>query len=226
MPNRAAILDAAAIEFYKRGFAAASLSAIAAHIGRTKGALTREFPAKDDLAWGMIPSLYTGIDEECATALELYRSSGTRALLHFILAMDRRGYLYPQVTGSIMLYLDRAAPTYAMSGQREAWQAALRTLLREAVAQGELEQGTNTTDLAELILITILGELVADPIGHPKRTAAHHLQLVRRVLRPLVGPATDTMVTEVLRAFSHWRSMGLPPEADEQPPMDEQTETD
>lgn len=214
MPNRSAVLDAAAIEFYKRGFAAASLSAIASHIRRTKGALTREFPAKDDLAWGMIPSLYTGIDEECATALEEYRSSGTRALLHFILAMDRRGYLYPQVTGSIVLFLDRAAPTYAMSGQRDAWQAAFRTLLGEAVAQGELDEGTDIGDLAELILITILGELVADPIGHPTRTAAQHLRLAHRVLRPLVGPATDTMVTEVLRAFSHWRSIGLPPETD------------
>lgn len=62
--TRALVVDAAAVEFAKRGYAAASINSILAASGRTKGALYFHFPSKDALAHAVLDEArarYTGI---------------------------------------------------------------------------------------------------------------------------------------------------------------------
>ena len=85
--TRKSVLDAAAQEIVERGYAASSLASIAGHLGLTKGALVRKFPAKEDIAWAIIDTLRTVISEEYSRSLEVYPQSGIRAMTRFLLAV-------------------------------------------------------------------------------------------------------------------------------------------
>src|SRR5699024_3069103 len=110
--DRDQILAAAACEITQHGYAASSLSSIASHLGLTKGALVRRFPAKEQLAWGITATLRDAIAQERERSLKMYPRSGIRALLRFLLGIGEQAAVNPQFGAAVVLFFDRSSPGF------------------------------------------------------------------------------------------------------------------
>lgn len=69
--SRAALLDAAATVFARDGFSGATLDAIAAEAGLTKGAIYSSFDGKDDLFFALQERRFGELADQLASAIEL-----------------------------------------------------------------------------------------------------------------------------------------------------------
>lgn len=90
--SRAALLDASATVFARDGFAGATLDAIAAEAGLTKGAIYSSFDGKDDLFFALQERRFHQLADQLASAMVLNATGGDQlgATVASGLPFDRR----------------------------------------------------------------------------------------------------------------------------------------
>lgn len=195
MRMRDTILDAASQEIMRHGYAASSLSAIAARLELTKGALARQFPTKEDLAWGIVDALRDLVEAERDKALEVYPASGLRALVRFLTALGANAAREPRFGAAVVLFTDRSSPTFEVGDLLRVWKDALRTFLLRAEGEGELEGPGALAELVDYVFITNIG----DAIFHTHaETPVHDLQSTRLLRYTLlaIGAADPDRIIE------------------------------
>lgn len=208
---RDSILNAAALEIVEHGYAASSLASIASRLGLTKGALVRRFPAKEDIAWGIIGTLRDVISTEYSRSLDVYPQSGIRSLIRFLLAVGSRTRSDPQVAAAVVLFTDRASPAYEVAQVLDDWTQAIRGFLNVARDAGEVGPGTDLQELAEYIFITNMGEAIFGARALAPERATRRLRFMRLTLRNAGVTDVDTLVDEVLESSGAGSIEQLPP---------------
>lgn len=208
---RDGILNAAALEIVEHGYAASSLASIASRLGLTKGALVRRFPAKEDIAWGIIGTLRDVISTEYSRSLDVYPQSGIRSLIRFLLAVGSRTRSDPQVAAAVVLFTDRASPAYEVAQVLDDWTQAIRGFLNVARDAGEVGPGTDLQELAEYIFITNMGEAIFGARALAPERATRRLRFMRLTLRNAGVTDVDTLVDEVLESSGAGSIEQLPP---------------
>ncbi len=202
MPNTDKILAAAGQEFAQRGYAASSLSAIAGHLGLTKGALVRKFPTKADLARGVIATLRAVIEDKRVEANAVYPQSGLRQLMHFIYSVGTHTKDNRQLQAAIVLFTDRTSPVFEGLDIYTDWTTALSSFLRNAQKANEIDTSRDARELAEYIFLINTGEAVFQPRRYtgPQLQTLHFLRLA---LRGLGAREIDMITTEVIESASN-----------------------
>lgn len=200
MRERADLLCAAACEITERGFAGASLSAIAARLGLTKGALVRQFPTKEHFARGIIELLRTALNEALARSLAVYPNSGLHALVRFLLVIQTRASSRPEVTAGIVLLSDRAAPERETAALAENWLHNLVTLLELSQQQHEIDADVSVSRLANHLMMLNLGEAIVRTRNLTPKIPAPPLDALRFTFRNVGVPNLDQVISEVLGA--------------------------
>lgn len=85
--RRAAILDVARQSFFENGYAATTMSEIAAKLGGSKGTLWSYFPSKEDIFAAVLDDVTTEYRQQLSQAIELHedlRSTLTRLCRHVV----------------------------------------------------------------------------------------------------------------------------------------------
>jgi AcrR family transcriptional regulator len=85
--RRAAILDVARRSFFENGYAATTMSEIAAKLGGSKGTLWSYFPSKEDLFAAVLDDVTTEFRQQLSQVIELHedlRSTLTRLCRHVV----------------------------------------------------------------------------------------------------------------------------------------------
>lgn len=195
--GRKQLLDAAACEIARHGYTASSLASIAGNLGLTKGALVRHFPAKEDIAWAIIGTLRDVIAEERARSKEVYPEHGIRAMIRFLLSVGARAAQEPQIAAGVVLFTDRASPTFEVAEVREDWISALHHFLKSAHAGGELGDEPSPRELADYIFIMNMGEAIFGARTYTSEHATQRLRFMRITLRNAGVRDADAMIDEV-----------------------------
>ncbi|WP_293787462.1 TetR/AcrR family transcriptional regulator [uncultured Aeromicrobium sp.] len=211
MKSRDEVLDAAAIEMMQHGYAASSLSSIAAHLGLTKGALVRRFPTKEHFAWGIIDTLRRVLEEERVTSLEVYPNSGVRAMIRFFLAVGIHAMQNLQVSAAVVLFTDRASPAFELADLLQDWKKALADFLSVAQREGEVSASEDVDELAEYVFVTNMGEAVFGVRSYAPDPSTERLRFIRRTLKYSGVTDADEIVNEVLRTHADGSLGDLPP---------------
>ncbi|WP_324653526.1 TetR/AcrR family transcriptional regulator [Georgenia sp. H159] len=157
MDTRSAILDAAAAEMIQQGYAAASMSSIAARLGQTKGALAHHFPAKRDFIASLAAALEEAVNASAELARRLFPDRSGHALLAFLLGLADWTARDPQVAAATYLFTDRAAPDDDLGRAAATFLARLEELIVQAQDAGALDRSVSAAEIAEYIFATNLG---------------------------------------------------------------------
>lgn len=194
--KRAQILDAAAREMMEHGYAGSSLSAIAAHLGLTKGALVREFPTKEDLAWSIIETLQDAIDLLRREAFERFPESGLRGLLDFLVSLRLRTVEEPRFAAGIVLLTDPASPTRGLPRTTAGWLSAIVAFLRRGQEVGELPEQLDLEAAAEFLLMLCAGR-GAVVVGERGLADAGKLQIWDYALAGISAHGIEAAIADV-----------------------------
>ncbi len=195
--TRRSILNAAAAEFLEHGFAAASMAAIAAHLGLTKGALTHHFPAKADLAHGMLAEAFIILDRAYLQSESVVPEAGLERLLDFHLRMGIEAVRSPMMVAAVVLYADRSSPVYQFEPLLVRWMDLLETDVRAAYNQGALPPQTDVRAAAEFLLTNMMGTVVLRT-RRPERDSEDRLRSLRFALRGIGAAEPDVMVDKAI----------------------------
>lgn len=154
--RRDEIVLAAAAEFDEVGYAAASLSSIAARLDRTKGAMSYHFSTKDSLAREVVERQYGQWGE----VLERIRGDGydgvdAMVLLSFIVAARFRDDVL--VRAGIRLQHDAGLHGVKLPTPFVAWNAVLLELLTKAGASITMPPGLDLQGAAEVLVEAFTG---------------------------------------------------------------------
>ncbi|WP_144712991.1 ScbR family autoregulator-binding transcription factor [Curtobacterium pusillum] len=134
MERRALILEAAAREFERVGYAAATIAAIARAAGVSQGALYFHFPTKTALALGVI-------DEQNVRTFDVVShvdSSPTASLVAASRGIADMLLTDPIVSAGIRLSLERGEFAPATVAFYDQWIGGISDVFRLAIASGEL----------------------------------------------------------------------------------------
>lgn len=202
--SREQMLAAAACEIVQHGYAASSLSSIASHLGLTKGALVRQFPTKEDLAWGIIATLRDAIGQDRAQSLALHPRSGVRALLRFLLVIGERTAMDPRFGAAVVLFFDRSSPGFKNADLFSDWKGSLESFLKVAQREGEIYPTEDLQELAEYIFVTNLGEAVFVARAWAPFQSGRKLRFTGRALRGAGVQHIDELIDEILRSKTDW----------------------
>ncbi|WP_320670868.1 TetR/AcrR family transcriptional regulator [Patulibacter defluvii] len=183
--RRRQLLDAALAEFAERGYAAASMNAIAERAGITKPLLYRHFDSKD----GLFAACQQEVGEALVTAVEGAMAAAPRSL-----------ELPARVVGAVLAALEPDPRRWAILTDRTipldgpVGAGALRYVgrLRELAGEGIGEllgaaglEDADDRDAATAAWIAIVTAAVEWWLVHPGTSAAAMEQRVLRILRAL-----------------------------------------
>lgn len=156
--RRDEIVHAAAAEFDEVGYAAASLSSIAARLGRTKGAMSYHFASKASLANEVVVNQYRHWDELVERVHDDgYAGLDAVVLLSFVVAARFRDDVL--VRAGIRLQLDAGLHDVDLPMPFVGWIAVTTPLLRDAAATGDvrLPDGLDAESTAEVLVEAFTG---------------------------------------------------------------------
>ena len=199
--RRDEITRAAAAEFDEVGYAAASLSSIAARLGKTKGAMSYHFSSKASLAREVVESQYS----QWQTVLGSIRADGhggldAMILLAFAVAGRFRDDVL--VRAGIRLQHDAGLHGVELPTPFVSWMEITRTLLTEAAANGELESVLDIDATAEVLVEAFTG---VQQVAHRLTKAADIELRVRRywtLMLPGLGVSDGAQLVERLAQAS------------------------
>lgn len=209
--TRAVLLEAAAAEILERGYAAASLSSIAAREGLTKGALAHQFPAKSDFVAALGEALQDAVRSSVASAAEAYPDSPTRALVAFLLHLGAHATRNPAVAAATVLFSDPAVPGPRLAKAVEELLDATERFVTEAQRTGEVKAMLPPADIAEHIVITNLGTASFRLHTHSTEPGRPRLRYLRITLRGSGFPDVDTVVDDVVESRANGTLHTMPP---------------
>lgn len=157
MDTRSVMLDAAAAEMIEHGYAAASMSSIAARLGLTKGALAHHFPVKRDFIGSLAAALEEAVNASAEVARRTFPDRSAHALLAFLVDLADWTARDPQVAAATYLFTDRAAPDDDLVHAVGIYLARLEELVVQAQDAGVLDRSVSAAEIAEYTLATNLG---------------------------------------------------------------------
>lgn len=195
--TRRGILNAAAAEFLEHGFAAASMAAIAARLGLTKGALTHHFPAKADLAHGMLAEAFITLDRAYQQSEEVVPEPGLGRLLDFHLRMGIEATQSPMMVAAVVLYADRSSPVYQFEPLLVRWMDLLESDVQASYDKGEITSATSVRDAAEFLLTQMMGAVVLRT-RRPKRDSSDRLRSLKFGMRGIGVINAEEMVDSAI----------------------------
>ena len=169
--RREEILRAGAAEFNEVGYAAASLSGIAARLDRTKGALGYHFSSKSSLAFAVATSQFERWDALVA-AVKADGHDGLEAvvLTSFVVAGRFRDDVL--VRASIRLQHDAGLTGIDLPTPFEGWMKLVGTLLTESETPVAYPDGIDAASATEVLVEAFTGlQQVAHRLSH-----AHDIQ--------------------------------------------------
>ncbi|WIB76816.1 ScbR family autoregulator-binding transcription factor [Curtobacterium sp. MCPF17_002] len=159
MERRELILVAAAEEFDRAGFAAATVAGIARAAGVSQGALHFHFPTKLAMALAVI-------DEQNARTFDVVSHTDTSPTAALIAASKSIADLLrtdPIVRAGIRLSLERGEFAAATVSFYEQWIAGIVDVFRLAIASGELRTELSAEQLGATLVPYFTGvQLVSD----------------------------------------------------------------
>jgi AcrR family transcriptional regulator len=160
------VLDAAAAEFARRGYAETNLQEVATHIGLTKGALYGHFSSKEKLAGTLVEHLARTVRE--LAAQDVAPGSPAFDRLRSLTELLARGAgLDVRIGAALRLVSDEiragSPPPDALTGLR--MHAA--DLVRVAQADGDIRPMLPPVAVAELLLALVFGAHCTVGDGEP-----------------------------------------------------------
>ena len=175
--NRARVLDAAREVFLARGYAGATLEAIAEHAGFSKGVVYSQFANKPDL---FLTLLEQRIDERAEANIALATGSGFEGLVQLILANAQRS-ANRQDWARLLIEFRIVAARDAELNARYAHlharsRAGLADAIRTVLARGGLRAHPSAAALADVFFAMDSGvtlERALDPAAVPDAMAEY-----------------------------------------------------
>lgn len=165
--TRAAIINSAAIEFGRSGYAAASLNRILEGSGATKGALYFHFDSKEDLAKAVLDA---AIEHQVSITEPLFAEEGTSPLSALSRYCDEiADALVDEVVVQAGFRLTQDPEFFhdVVTASKD-WFGTLLAVARQASDAGELRPGVDPDHFCELLLATLVGQFfVSGVIGGP-----------------------------------------------------------
>lgn len=159
--RRDEIIRAAAAEFDEAGYAAASLSSIAARLGRTKGAMSYHFSSKAALAHEVAEYHFTQWEGvHAAIRADGYAGLEAMIVLSFVVATRFRDNVL--VRAGIRLQHDAGLRDVTLPPPYIWWMGLTRKLLDEGSELGQVPAGVDLDAAAEVLVEAFSGvQLVA-----------------------------------------------------------------
>jgi len=154
--RRDEITRAAAAEFDEVGYAAASLSSIAARLGKTKGAMSYHFSSKASLAREVVEAQYRQW-EDVLIDIRADGHAGLNAMmiLSFVVAARFRDDVLTRA--GIHLQHDAGAYGVEMPTPFVSWMTITQDLLEEAESRGEIDAVLAPEPAAEVLVEAFTG---------------------------------------------------------------------
>ncbi|GAA4167139.1 ScbR family autoregulator-binding transcription factor [Gryllotalpicola koreensis] len=159
--RRDEIIRAAAAEFDEAGYAGASLSSIAARLGRTKGAMSYHFSSKASLAHEVAEYHFTQWEGvHAAVRADGYVGLEAMILLSFVVATRFRDDVL--VRAGIRLQHDAGLRDVKLPPPYVWWTGLTHKLLEEGRELGQIPANVDLGDAAEVLVEAFTGvQLVA-----------------------------------------------------------------
>ncbi len=199
--TRDEIARAAAAEFDEFGYAAASLSGIAARLGKTKGAMSYHFSSKASIAREVVESQYRQWGEVVRRIrADDYTGLEAMILISFVVAGRFRDDVL--VRAGIRLQHDAGLHAVELPTPFVGWMDTTRPLLAEAQAMGELPAELDIDAAAEVLVAAFTG---VQQVAH-RLTRAQDIDMRVRhywlLLLPGMGVADGEAIVSRLAAAS------------------------
>lgn len=201
--TRAAIVEAAAVEFGKRGYAAASVNAILEGSHATKGAMYFHFESKEELGRAVL-----------AAALEKFKQVTDRwmartdldpfQILHGLIDDVARMFLSDAIVqAEFRLIIEPEFYSDVQNGGARVWGSSARDLVQRAAREGLVREGADSEKFTRVLSASLAGQrymsdLTAQQVDLRARFA-ESLEVI------LAGLATDAWLEK-------WRREGWPEE--------------
>lgn len=163
-----------------------SLADIAEEAGVTAGALVQRFGSKRELLLAVVEA-WTAGSRELVESFRKMRSSPVERLLYWGECTAAMGETPGALAHHLSyLQLDLTDPEFRkhMLRNAEVVRAAFRAWLDEAIARGELREGTNTGGLARLVQAAMDGSLLNWALYQEGPAAAWVRRDLERLLEP------------------------------------------
>ena len=170
--RRADILAAAMAVFDERGFAAATIDAVAERAGIAKGSVYNYFPSKRDLFYHVLDGAMASIKSELAPALEDEAVSPAERLRRML------AYWFDQIAelrgfGRLVLEFWIAAAREGQAGQLVAalnqndayWLERIAGIIAKGVESGEFAGDVDPNATAPMIMATMDGVMLNTILG-------------------------------------------------------------
>lgn len=160
--SRSKLLGSAFQEIYKRGFQSASLSAILAETGLTKGALYHHFPNKKDLGLAVIDEvIYQALEERFFSPLRNSKAP-LQALLDTIEQTKERSLIRVELGCPLNNLIQEMSPLDEQFKEHLArvvstWQGVVEDALVRSQQLGEIRNDLNCKDTALFIFAAFEG---------------------------------------------------------------------
>ena len=156
--TRAAIVEAAAVEFGKRGYAAASVNAILEGSNATKGAMYFHFESKEELGRAVL-----------AAALEKFKETTDRwtsrtdldpfEILHGLIDQVAQMFLTdPIVRAEFRLIIEPEFYADVQNGGARVWGSSARDLIARAQREGLVRDGVDTDKFTRVLAASLAGQ--------------------------------------------------------------------
>jgi AcrR family transcriptional regulator len=199
--TRHAIAEAAAREILERGYAGASLSAIASRLNLTKGALVHHFPAKSTFASHFVEVVRAATQQASDFSVSAYPDSGSRRLILYFMLMGQWRAREAQYAAGMSLFSDKASPAFESEGVIDSWLALSIEALEVSRKSGEIVTDISTLEAAELFLVTNLGAQIFSRYASADSFGPAPLRFVLMALRVIGDADVDVHAEEVRARF-------------------------
>ncbi|KRV49714.1 hypothetical protein AQ490_18565 [Wenjunlia vitaminophila] len=165
MRTREAVLRAAGEAFAQNGFLGTSMSDILQRAGVTKGALYFHFSSKEELAFAVVAAQKAAVtrlaEEEAAKEVP-----PLQAVVATTTRWARAVQSDPVVRAGVRLVAEQGAYQRPMSRPYGQWEDVLTQLLQRAQDSGQLGEGANPREAAELIVAALTGATIVAQATH------------------------------------------------------------
>ncbi|MET4046534.1 TetR family transcriptional regulator [Rhodococcus sp. 1163] len=199
--TRAAIVEAAATEFARRGYAAASVNAILEGSNATKGAMYFHFQSKEDLARAVLVAAlerYTAITEKWQGST-LHPFEVIRGIIDDIALGFQTDVI---VRAEFRLIVEPEFYSEVKSGSGRAWGLAGHELARKAQEMGDLKPEFGPDKFTRVLSASLAGQrFMADLVSDSTELRALFQESLEVLLYAMATPQwLDT-----------WHRVGWPP---------------
>jgi AcrR family transcriptional regulator len=156
--TRAALVESAAIEFAKRGYAAASVNTILEGSNATKGAMYFHFQSKEELARAVLQAgveQFTALTERWTRRNDLDPFEALHCLVVDLAELFRTNVI---VQAEFRLIIEPEFYADVQSGGSQVWGATARQFALRAQKEGLLREGVDTEKFTRVLAASLAGQ--------------------------------------------------------------------